>query len=94
LPADVPIIADVITTPMPQEAGAANMIAKRGAGILLKQTSDIVPVIRRMVEDTAPLLGACGATVGLAIPNATGSSSKEIAALIPAQVGEKRNSAK
>jgi len=84
----LPIIADVITTPMPQEAGAANMIAKRGAGILLKQTSDIVPVIRRMVEDTAHYSALRAATVGLAIPNATRYIVEEIAALLPAQVGE------
>ncbi len=32
----VPIIADMITEPMPQEAGTANLIAQRGAGVMLK----------------------------------------------------------
>src|SRR5678816_310552 len=49
----LPIIADATTSPMPQEAGAAQLIETRGAGILLQKASDVVPVIRRMVEDTA-----------------------------------------
>src|ERR687885_220050 len=48
----VPIIADATTPPMPQESGAAKLIAKRGAGVLLSRASDIVPVVRRMVEDS------------------------------------------
>ena len=79
----LPIIADVITDPMPQEAGAANMIANRGAGVLLKRSTDIVPVIRRMMEDTAHYSGLRTATIGLAIPNATRQIVEEIAALIP-----------
>src|SRR5262252_1130988 len=31
----LPIIADVITDPMPQEAGTAKLIAQRGAGVML-----------------------------------------------------------
>src|SRR5712692_2576585 len=79
----LPIIADVITDPMPQEAGAANMIANRGAGVLLKRSTDIVPVIRRMMEDTAHYSRLRAATIGLAIPNATRQIVEEIAALIP-----------
>jgi UDP-N-acetylglucosamine:LPS N-acetylglucosamine transferase len=80
----VPIIADVIAGPMPQEAGAARLIAKRGAGVLLEKTTDIVPVIKRMVDDTAHYSAMRAATVGLAIPNATRRIVEEIAALIPA----------
>jgi UDP-N-acetylglucosamine:LPS N-acetylglucosamine transferase len=47
----VPIIADLITEPMPQEAGTANLIEERGAGIMLKRSADVVPVVRRMMED-------------------------------------------
>lgn len=80
----VPIIADVITDPMPQEAGAANMIAARGAGVLLKRSSDVVPVVRRMIEDDTHYSRMRAATAGLAIPNATRYIVEEIAALIPA----------
>lgn len=83
----VPIIADVITDPMPQEAGTANLIAKRGAGILLKHACDIVPVVRRMMEDEMHYSRLRAATVGLAIPNATRQIVEEIAALIPQSEG-------
>jgi UDP-N-acetylglucosamine:LPS N-acetylglucosamine transferase len=82
----LPIIADVITDPMPQEAGAANMIANRGAGVLLKRSIDVVPVVRRMMEDTAHYSRMRSATIGLAIPNATRQIVEEIAALIPPPV--------
>lgn len=80
----VPIIADAITEPMPQEAGTASLIVMRGAGILLKRAKDIVPVIRRMVEDTAHYSAMRAATIGLAIPNATRQIVEEITALLPA----------
>ncbi|MGH9967859.1 MAG: MGDG synthase family glycosyltransferase [Pyrinomonadaceae bacterium] len=82
----LPIIADAITPPMPQEEGTADLIATRGAGILLRRASDIVPVIRRMLEDTAHYSALRAATVGLAIPNATRQIVEEIVALIPAPV--------
>src|SRR6185295_19259729 len=80
----LPIIADGITEPMPQEAGTASLLVKRGAGVLLKRASDIVPVIRRMVEDTAHYSAMRAATIGMAIPNATRHIVEEITALIPA----------
>jgi len=79
----LPIIADVTTAPMPQEAGTASLVAKRGAGVLLQRAADIVPVIRRMVEDTAHYSAMRAATIGIAIPNATRQIVEEIAALIP-----------
>ncbi|HEX6043180.1 MAG TPA: glycosyltransferase [Pyrinomonadaceae bacterium] len=79
----VPIIADMITEPMPQEAGTANMIAQRGAGVMLRRPSDVVPVVRRMIEDELHYSRLRAATVGLAIPNATRQIVEEIAALIP-----------
>jgi len=82
----LPIIADVTTEPMPQEAGTAKLLAKRGAGVLLQRASDIVPVVRRMVEDTAHYSAMRAATIGLAIPNATRHIVEEITALIPAGV--------
>jgi UDP-N-acetylglucosamine:LPS N-acetylglucosamine transferase len=79
----VPIIADAITAPMPQEAGAGNMIVKRGAGVMLKSAADIVPVVRRMLEDSKHYAALRAATVGIAIPNATRYIVEEITALIP-----------
>jgi UDP-N-acetylglucosamine:LPS N-acetylglucosamine transferase len=79
----VPIIADATTPPMPQEAGAAKLIGQRGAGVLLEKTSDIVPVIRRMITDRAHYAAMRAATIGLAIPNSTERIVREIAALLP-----------
>jgi UDP-N-acetylglucosamine:LPS N-acetylglucosamine transferase len=80
----VPIIVDGTTEPMPQEAGTVNLIVKRGAGVLLKRTSDIVPVIRRMIEDSRHYAALRAATITLAIPNATKRIVEEITSLIPA----------
>ena len=82
----LPIIADGITAPMPQEAGTARLLVKRGAGVMLQKASDVVPVIRRMVEDSAHYSAMRAATIGLAIPNATRHIVEEITALIPASV--------
>jgi UDP-N-acetylglucosamine:LPS N-acetylglucosamine transferase len=79
----LPIIADTTTPPMPQESGAAQLIATRGAGVLLEKTSDIVPVVRRMMTDTAHYAALRAATAGLAIPNSTQRIIAEIAALLP-----------
>jgi UDP-N-acetylglucosamine:LPS N-acetylglucosamine transferase len=80
----VPIIVDGTTEPMPQEAGTVNLIVKRGAGVLLRQASDVVPMVRRMIEDSAHYAAMRAATVSLIIPNATKQVVEEIAALIPA----------
>ncbi|HEX3559627.1 MAG TPA: hypothetical protein VHU19_10495 [Pyrinomonadaceae bacterium] len=89
----VPIIADATTPPMPQESGAARMLSKRGAGVLLSRASDIVPVVRRMVEDSRYYAGLRAATAGLALPDATRRIVEEIAALIPAPVLAEEESA-
>ncbi|HEU4869320.1 MAG TPA: glycosyltransferase [Pyrinomonadaceae bacterium] len=79
----VPIIADMITEPMPQEAGTADLIAQRGAGVMLTRLSDVVPVVRRMMEDEVHYSRMRAATAALALPNATRQIVEEIAALIP-----------
>jgi UDP-N-acetylglucosamine:LPS N-acetylglucosamine transferase len=80
----VPIIADATTPPMPQESGAASMIAKRGAGVLLERARDIVPTVRRMCEDARYYASLRAATASLAIPHSTRRIVEEIAALLPA----------
>jgi UDP-N-acetylglucosamine:LPS N-acetylglucosamine transferase len=79
----VPIIADVITEPMPQEKGTAKLIVQRGAGVMLERSIDIVPVLRRMMEDELHYSRMRAATAALALPNATRQIVEEIAALIP-----------
>ena len=83
LSCQVPIIADATTAPMPQEASTANMVVKRGAAVMLQKASDVVPVIRRMIDDSKHYASLRAATITLAIPNATKRIVEEIAALIP-----------
>ena len=80
----VPIIADVTTRPMPQEAGTVNLIVKGGAAVLLQRASDIVPVVRRMIDDSKHYTALRAATIAIALPNATKRIVEEITALIPA----------
>ncbi len=79
----LPIIADATTPPMPQEAGTVNLIASRGAGILLENSTDIVPTIRSLVTDLGRYKKLKAATAGLVVPNSTEQIIREIAALIP-----------
>ena len=79
----VPIIADGTTQPMPQEAGTVNLIVKSGAAVLLQRTSDVVPVVRRMIEDSKHYAAMRAATITVAIPNATRRIVEEITSLIP-----------
>src|SRR2546421_476114 len=80
----VPIIADVTTRPMPQEASTVNLIVKGGAAVLLQRASDIVPVVRRMIDDSKHYAALRAATITIALPNATKRIVEEITALIPA----------
>ena len=79
----VPIIADAITAPMPQEAGTLNLIVKSGAAVMLERASDVVPVVHRMIEDSKHYAAMRAATITVAIPNATKRIVDEIISLIP-----------
>jgi UDP-N-acetylglucosamine:LPS N-acetylglucosamine transferase len=79
----LPIIADATTPPMPQEAGTVKMLEQRGAGVLLKKSSDIVPTIRNLVTDEFRYSQMKAATAGLARPNSTEYIIREISALLP-----------
>jgi UDP-N-acetylglucosamine:LPS N-acetylglucosamine transferase len=82
----VPIIADGTTEPMPQEASTVKLIVKSGAAVLLRHTADVVPVVRRMIDDSKHYAAMRAATITIAIPNATRRIVEEITALIPAPV--------
>ncbi|MGI8468312.1 MAG: MGDG synthase family glycosyltransferase [Pyrinomonadaceae bacterium] len=79
----LPIIADATTPPMPQEAGTVNLIREKGAGILLEKSSDIVPTIQALLNDSNKYAAMKAATVNLAIPNSTQKIIEEITALLP-----------
>src|SRR5690348_445963 len=79
----LPIIADATTPPMPQEAGTVRMLEERGAGLLLRKSTDIVPTIRDLIADQARYSRMRAATAGLAHPNSTEYIIREISALLP-----------
>lgn len=79
----LPIIADITTPPMPQEAGTVNLISKRGAGILLERSIDIVPTIRSLVNDADKYKKMRAAAADLSVPNSTEQIIREIASLLP-----------
>ncbi|MGH9947040.1 MAG: MGDG synthase family glycosyltransferase [Pyrinomonadaceae bacterium] len=81
----LPIIADITTPPMPQEAGTVRMIATRGAGILLERTIDIVPTIRSLVADVERYKKMKAATAELSVPNSTEQIVREITNLLPSR---------
>ncbi|MGI8812816.1 MAG: MGDG synthase family glycosyltransferase [Pyrinomonadaceae bacterium] len=79
----LPIIADATTPPMPQEVGTSRLIAKRGAGILLKRSSDIVPTIAALIGDPGRYQRMRVAAAGMSVPNSTEHIIREITALLP-----------
>lgn len=79
----LPIIADATTEPMPQEAGTVQLISDRGAGIMLKNSSDIVPTIRNLIGNSRQYIDMKAATAGLTMPNSTEYIIREINALLP-----------
>jgi len=79
----LPIIADLTTPPMPQEAGTSELLERRGAGILLKNSTDIVPTIQNLLADNNEYSRMKAATVGMTMPNSTEQIIKEINALLP-----------
>jgi len=79
----LPIIADLTTPPMPQEAGTVNLIAKKGAGMFLEKAVDIVPAIQTLLSDSNKYAEMRDATIKLATPNSTKRIIEEITALLP-----------
>ena len=79
----LPIIADITTPPMPQEAGTVRLIANRGAGILLKHAIDIVPMVHSLVNDSDKYRKMKIAAGELSVPNSTEQIIREITSLLP-----------
>src|SRR5215204_1804853 len=79
----LPIIADATTPPMPQEAGTVRLLKTRGAGILLKKSTDIVPTIRSLVGNSRRYSELRAATAGMTMPGSRDAIIREIAALLP-----------
>lgn len=89
----LPIIADATTPPMPQEAGTVRLIEQNGAGLLLREPSDIVPALRGIIADDSLYARMRAATEGLTIPNSTEQIIREISALLPPRIESARAAA-
>jgi processive 1,2-diacylglycerol beta-glucosyltransferase len=49
----LPIIADTVTPPMPQELQTAAFLESTGAGLMLKKPGQIVSVVKSLIDDPA-----------------------------------------
>jgi UDP-N-acetylglucosamine:LPS N-acetylglucosamine transferase len=74
----LPIIADTTTPPMPQESQTASLIARHRAGRVRQQTREIVPLMRRLLNDPAEHAAMRLAAAKIAIPDATQRIVKEL----------------
>lgn len=80
----LPIIADAVTPPMPQEAGTGDLLEEHRAGVLLRRIEDIVPLVRRISGSQTLLAEMRHAAAALGVPDATQRIVGEISSLIPA----------
>ncbi len=78
----LPIIADTITPPMPQESQTASLISRHRAGLLLNNVREIVPVLRRLTNDRDEIEAMRAAASRIAIPDATQRIVNELDRLV------------
>lgn len=78
LATELPVLADCLTTPMPQEAGTAKIIQQTGAGVLIEQTGMLTQTINQILNTPEQLQQMKAATRQLIIPKA----SEKIAQLV------------
>jgi processive 1,2-diacylglycerol beta-glucosyltransferase len=78
----LPVIADVTTAPMPQEAATAELLRVHGAGVLLDRAANVRAEIRRMIQDPAYHASLCAAAAALAIPGAACRILEQVAAML------------
>lgn len=78
LACQLPIIMDHITEPMPQEANTADLIASHNAGLRLCQVSDIVPILKNLIDNQSDCQAMSEAAQELSTPDATQRVVSEI----------------
>jgi UDP-N-acetylglucosamine:LPS N-acetylglucosamine transferase len=81
----LPVIADVTTPPMPQEAGTAALLRDRGAGVLLDRAENVGGAIRRMIEEPAYHAALRAAAASMTIPGAARRIMEQVAAVLAAR---------
>jgi len=78
LACQLPIVADATDAPMPQEAGAVEMIDQQGAGVVLRSAEEIVATLRALSHDPPALARMRAAAARLATPDATALIVREL----------------
>jgi UDP-N-acetylglucosamine:LPS N-acetylglucosamine transferase len=78
LATELPVLADCLTPPMPQEAGTVKIIDQTGAGKLIENPGDLTLMIKLMMENPTMLEAMKNNTKQLIIPKA----SEKIAELV------------
>ena len=81
----VPIIADLITPPMPQEKKTVDYLSEHRAGVMLKRIPDIVPVIRDLLEDPVEYSRLRQAAISISRPDSTKRIVEELSELMNRQ---------
>ncbi len=71
LASQLPIIADVVTPPMPQEMATADFIEREGAGILLCNPGDIISVVQSLMNDENRRVAIREASLRCGMPGAS-----------------------
>jgi UDP-N-acetylglucosamine:LPS N-acetylglucosamine transferase len=85
LASHVPIIADLVTPPMPQEKKTVDLLSEHRAGVMLKRAADIVPVVRNLIEDPGEYTRLREAAISLAKPDSTKRIVEELSELMNRQ---------
>lgn len=82
LSCQLPIIADTVTPPMPQEAQTASFLEKTGAGVLLKKPGEIVSVVRLLIESPQQYHSLREAAVTHGRPGASDRIARDVLGLL------------
>jgi UDP-N-acetylglucosamine:LPS N-acetylglucosamine transferase len=81
----LPIIGDALTHPMPQEERTASMIERTGAGVIVRNARDVVPLVGRLATDEVRYQGLRQAATAVGVPDATERIVRELERIMPAR---------
>jgi UDP-N-acetylglucosamine:LPS N-acetylglucosamine transferase len=74
----LPILADCLTPPMPQEAGTANLISTNGAGVLITEPSQVLAELERLTHSPQSYMQMKQAAAAIGRPGAVDLIAKDI----------------
>ncbi len=86
LACQLPILADVVSSPMPQEAKTTELIENSGAGILLNRSDKIVSVVKSLLASPQQCDMMRQAALAFGRPGASDHIAKQIMGTIPNKI--------